>query len=121
MAVDFTYDLATDIGEIRFLISDTKAEAPAFSDAELAAMLTRGGSIAGAMPKVIQALLMDRARRARTYTRVESGVDPDDATTVAALTTMLDLYTTGPLASRMVRVKSMGRGPSDPLPPGVTR
>ena len=91
------------------------------TDTEIQAMLTRGGSVAGAMPKVLQSLLMDRSRRARTYTRVESGVDPDDGAAIAGIQSMLEMYTTGPLASRMVRVKSLGRGPSDPPVPGSTR
>lgn len=124
MAVDFTYTSGTDIGRIRFLLSDTRADGgdgkgPAFTDAEISGALTDGGSVDGAMPILLTAMLMDRSRRARTFVRSEDGADPDDATAVATLRDMLTLYTSGAKAKRTVRVGSLGRGPSDPLPYGV--
>ena len=114
MAVDFTYVSGTDIGRIRFRLSDTSPERFAFTDTEIQSALTDAGSVDGAMPDLLQALLMDRSRRALTYTRTEAGADDDDRTAVDGIRAMLDLYTTGAKASRTIRVTSMGRGPSDP-------
>lgn len=40
----FTYDLSTDLGEVRFHIGDTDSSAPMFEDAELTAILTLYGN-----------------------------------------------------------------------------
>lgn len=124
MAVDFTYTSGTDIRRVRFLLSDTRADGgdgkgPAFTDTEITDALTDGGSVDGAMPALLTAMLMDRARRARTFVRGEDGADPDDRTAVQTLQELLTLYTSGAKAKRTVRVGSLGRGPSDPLPYGA--
>lgn len=118
--LDFTYDPLTDIGEIRLLIRDKDPKDFAFTDAEIRAMLTRGGSVAGAMQRILTSLLSDRGRRARTFARTADGCDPDDNAAIGAIQTLLATYSPGgALADRRVRVGSLGRGPSDPLPFGA--
>lgn len=45
----FTYDPATDRGEVRMLLADTRAETGVFDDAEIDAALSRQGSVEGAV------------------------------------------------------------------------
>jgi len=79
----FTYDLATDRGQLRLRLADTNSEAYAFEDAEIDYFLTKGGSVDGGAREGINVLRMDRARRARKFT--VPGMSYDDSAALAAL------------------------------------
>lgn len=115
----FTYDLTTDAGQVRFLLSDHREEGAAFSDAEVTDALTRAGSIEAACARLIRVLLADRSRRARVYAgSVTDGATYDDTAQVAALRDMLDVYGGGSIRLPTVTIGTMGAHPSDPTSTG---
>lgn len=60
--MSFTYDLATDIGVVRLIVSDTNASEPLFQDAELQAFLTlESGDLKMAAAQAIDAIATNEA------------------------------------------------------------
>lgn len=76
-----TYDLTTNIGQVRLLIADTDTVTPDFQDEELTALLTlEGGSLKRAAARALETLAASRARLAVRKTR---GEVTDDLTQIA--------------------------------------
>jgi hypothetical protein len=84
----FTYDIGTNRGKVRFRIADTKEGTYAFEDAEIDALLTEHGSVAGAALACARFLLMDRARRARRFSDTQG--DVDETATLASLQALVE-------------------------------
>jgi hypothetical protein len=85
MAEDFTYTITTDVGEVRSYLGDTKPDAAWFSDTELQHFVDQEGSTIKAAVRALRILLVDRARRARSYTSQAAGVSYDDTAQVQAI------------------------------------
>ncbi len=79
----FTYDLSTDIGKCRLQASDAVSTAYAFEDAEWTYFLTTAGSVNAAVGMGLRTLLVDSARRTRSYS--VPGVTYSDSGRVAAI------------------------------------
>lgn len=110
----FTYNeaLTADRDKVRFLLSDTREESAAFSDGEVAHALTEGGSVHGAVGMLARVLLMDRARRARSFSGPEGSLD--ETAQIAALQDLADRYGQGTPTLPLVTGVSLGAHPSDP-------
>jgi hypothetical protein len=109
----FSYDPTTSRGRVRLRISDTKAEAPAFSDAEIDALISDEGGWSGAVVAAARILLTDRARFARIYSNPEGSVD--ETAGLSALESVIAQYsakTTDSLPTVLVR--NLGSHPMDP-------
>ena len=85
--MSFTYDLETDLGELRLTIADTNSSAYAFEDAELQLFLRKGGSVGSAAILAVTSLLADAARRQRAFQL--PGISYDDKGRVDALRGLL--------------------------------
>jgi hypothetical protein len=94
----FTYSLSTNIGKVRLKLADTGGVAPggtatsgyAFDDDEIAAFLAEGGTVNAATVLGAKALIMDAARRQRSYSL--PGLSYDDKGRVAALKEVIRMY-----------------------------
>lgn len=77
----FTYDLATNIGQVRFLITDTDIDGYTFEDAEITYALTSSGNNV----KLASAFLFKvlAGSRAKLAVRVGRGSVNEDLTNVA--------------------------------------
>lgn len=84
----FTYDLTTDAGKVRLLLSDTDSAAYAFEDAEIDYFLTLGTTVKGAVVEGARTLLADKARRVKRFTL--HGMTYDDTAAIAALKAIID-------------------------------
>ena len=91
-AAAFTYDLTTNRGKVRLKLADTKQESAWFTDAELDALLTEGGSVNAAVALGARVLLADRARRTRAFSSTAAGINYNDTAQVAALRELITLY-----------------------------
>ena len=80
--MDFTYDLTTDLGLVRFLVADTDSTSPDFADDEVSVALAQEQNV----PKLAAALLLEilASNRARLAVRVTRGSVSEDLTQVAA-------------------------------------
>lgn len=66
----FTYDITTDAGKVRLLVSDTNADLYDFEDDEIDAMLDlANGSVYMAAADLLESLAANRARLARSVKR----------------------------------------------------
>lgn len=109
----FTYVITTDLGKLRFRISDTSEESYAFTDAELNEHLTSEGSVLSAAVVCLDALIMDRARRARLFSDERGSVD--ETATLQHLTAMRDKYAEqAGTTQRTTRVRRMRNPPWSP-------
>jgi len=90
--LSFTYDIGTDRGKTRLRLADTAGESSGavatsnpyvFQDDEIDLFLSDGGSVAGATLEGIKVLLMDYARREKSFDI--KGVKLDDKGRTAAL------------------------------------
>lgn len=88
----FTYDLATEVGELRLRLSDTNPKGYGFEDAELSYFLSSGGSLDAATVLAVRVLLTDAARRAKSFTDGERQLSYSDSGRVAGLQAVLKLY-----------------------------
>ena len=79
----FTYVLSTDIGKCRLRAADAVSSAYAFEDAEWSFFLSEAGTVPKAVGMALRALLVDAARRERSYS--VPGVDYDDKGRVTAI------------------------------------
>lgn len=86
----FTYDVSTDRGLVRLQLSDTDSAAYWFEDAEIDALLTRGGSVDAATGLAARALMASKALRAKKFTL--QGISYDDTVTIAALRDLVAMY-----------------------------
>lgn len=80
----FTYELATDLGKVRLLISDTRADLVVFQDDEITAYLEMEGSVLLAAARALEVMA---ANEAMVQKRI----------------TILDLKTDGPATSKELR------------------
>lgn len=90
---DFTYDVATDRGKVRLYLGDSKEKTAWFTDAEIDVFLDEAGSVNGAICLAANALLADRARRARSWSGTGPDGQPmayDDTAQVAALQALIE-------------------------------
>ena len=88
----FSYDLSTQVGELRLRLSDTNPKGYGFEDAELAYFLSSAGSLDAATVKAVRVLLTDAARRAKSFTDGERQLSYSDSGRVAGLQAVLKLY-----------------------------
>ena len=111
-----TYDLGTDAGLVRLNLSDTVEATAAFTDAEIASLLTTHGSVTAATGAALRILLADRARRCKSFSL--PGMSYNDTAALASLRDLLSLYGADlPTATvRMGAVMDTDRGFIDPLP-----
>lgn len=86
----FTYDLTTDRGKVRLLLSDTDSSAYVFEDDEIDYFLTLGTTVKGAAVEGARVLLADKARRMKRFTL--HGMTYDDTAAVAALQALIAEY-----------------------------
>ena len=81
MASPFTYDLTTNVGKVRLLLSDTNEDAPQFSDDELTTLLTmEGNSVQRATGK---AFIILAGSKAKIAVRIGRGATNEDLTQLA--------------------------------------
>ena len=94
----FTYDNSTNRGKVRLRLADTAGETTGasstsndyvFQDDEIDLFLSDGGSVAGAVIEGLKVLLVDYARREKSFDI--KGVKLDDRGRVAALKTALEV------------------------------
>jgi len=94
----FTYDLSNDTGKVRLRLADTAGESSGaastsnpyvFQDDEIALFLSDGGSVAGATIEGLKVLMLDAARREKSFDI--KGVKIDDKGRLAALKVAYDL------------------------------
>jgi ribosomal protein S28E/S33 len=76
----FTYDLATQVGQVRFLTADTDIDGYDFEDAEVQYALTTTGSVRRASAMLYRVLAGNRSRMA---VRVQRGPVTEDLTQLA--------------------------------------
>ena len=77
----FTYDLATSLGQVRFLVSDTDEDTAVFTDAEVTAALTMEGNVVKlAAARCFYVLAGSKAKLA---VRISRGNVSDDMTALA--------------------------------------
>lgn len=114
----YSYDLSTDIGKVRLLLRDYHEERAAFADAEIQVFLDlSGGSVERATGAAARALLADRARFARSYTRTDpSGVvDTEDETVgLDYLRELVSMYGADKPALPQARLTHFARRPQTP-------
>ena len=110
MAGAFTYDLTTEVGQVRLGLTDTR-EGGWFDDEEIAYFLSSGGSVKGAIVAGARVLLMDRARRSRSASA--SGESYDDRGQVQALEAIIKQYGGGGTSLPAATVTMPGLLPMD--------
>ena len=86
----FTYDITTDRGRVRFNLADTSVTAYIFEDAEIDQMLSTEGSVDGATVACLRVLLVDKARRAKSFSM--QGLSLDDTAQIEAIKEALTVY-----------------------------
>jgi hypothetical protein len=64
----FSYDLSTDIGKVRLIISDKNLLAPVFTDEEIQVFLTAGGTVNLASAAALEAWAASYAANASSET-----------------------------------------------------
>lgn len=114
----FTYDTATDIGKVRLYLRDHDRERAAFSDGELQIFIDVGGDWKKAIAEGAKALLADRARFARVWSRGDQTVNEsgDDTAGIEWLNSLIDRWGGGSAVAALpsVIVTHAARHPSDP-------
>jgi len=112
--VAFSYDLATSVGRLRLILTDTRQETAWFADEELTYLLgAAGGDLYGAAYEATNILLMDGARRAQSYTNEQGSVDETAA--LATLQAMRDDFKARAVSLLpTVLVTELAPFPSDP-------
>lgn len=121
MAFTFDADLSTDRDKVRWKIRDVDSARPAFSDAQVAAALTEGGTVNGAVGVLARIVLMARARFGQGEATIETGADGNpipnpayvDPSMMPFLQTLADTYGGGATLP-VVTVGSLGSYPSTP-------
>lgn len=110
----FTYDVTTDRGKARFQVADTVEDRALFSDAEIDAALTMGGSVTGAVVLLRDIMLTRAARTARSYSNEQGSVD--DTAGLQYLQALAEQARADAAGDTLpaVEVVDMGRAPNDP-------
>ncbi len=96
--MSFTYVLTTSIGKVRRKLADTGGVAPgatatsgfAFEDEEITSALDEMGDVNGAVGELAKTLLVDVARRTRSFSL--PGITYNDAARVTALQAVIAMY-----------------------------
>ena len=93
--MSYTYDITTDRGRVRMRLGDaygdpSDATTYTFEDDEIDYFLSSGGSVTGGVAEGIKVLLVDKARRAKSFTL--KGLSMNDTAALAALREMLSTY-----------------------------
>ena len=93
--MSYTYDPATDRGQVRLALGDASgadgdASTYVFEDAEIDAMLLRAPTIEGATVLGLRALLGSAVRRAKSFSL--QGVSLDNTAQLTALKEQLEYY-----------------------------
>lgn len=93
--MSYSYDITTDIGRVRIRLGDATGTVgdPAtytFEDDEITELLTVGGSVDGATAQGIRILLVDAARRAKSFSL--KGLSMNDTARLSALREMLAVF-----------------------------
>lgn len=96
----FTYDVSTDRGLVRLQLSDTDSAAYWFEDAEIDALLSKGGSVDAATGLGARALLASKTLRSKKFSL--PGMSYDDTATVAELRALVEMYGAGTSAVGVV-------------------
>jgi hypothetical protein len=113
--VAFTTSLTSDIGKVRRNLDDRSETSRAFNDDEIQSAIDEGGTVNAATAICIRILLASRVRRAAIYATPENGQSVvDDATAIAGLRNLLDVYGGGAAALPAAVVGDFGPHPSDP-------
>lgn len=86
----FTYDITTDIGKTRLKLGDTSSSGNVFEDDEIEYFLDVGGSVNAAVAEGLKVLIVDRARRAKSFSM--QGLTLDDSKGIAYLRGLLSDY-----------------------------
>ena len=86
----FTYDLATNVGKVRFKLTDTREASAWFSDAEIDEALSDAGGVNPAVVYLARVLMMDRARRSYAWKNTEGAFN--DAAQIQALKDLIAQY-----------------------------
>lgn len=114
----WTYDTSTDIGKVRLYIRDNVRERSAFDDGEVQVFIDVGGSWQRGIAEAAKALLADRARFARIWSRGDPTVQEsgDDTAGIEWLNALIDRWGGGSQSSVMPRVvvTHFAASPSDP-------
>ena len=122
MAVDFTYDVSTDVGKMRLYLGDHKRASFAFSDTELNTLKSIGGTWELGVAEAALVALGNVALRARLFRKSETAgdntteIEIDDTQRVAALEGLIARFGQGANRLPKARISYRSRHPSDPLP-----
>lgn len=93
--MSYTYDITTSRGKVRLGLADASgtdgtASTYVFEDAEVDYFLSVGGSVDGGISRGLRVLLVDAARRAKSFSL--QGLSMDDTARISAIQAALALY-----------------------------
>lgn len=110
----FTYDITTDRGKTRLKLGDTSSSAYVFEDDEIDYFLDVGSTVDGAVAEGLKVLIVDRARRAKSFSM--QGLSLDDSKGLQYLREQLAMYggDTPTVAVRMGANIPQDRGFTEP-------